>query len=78
MFIEGGSVRFDLTFFGFHEVNFPLTEQNIDNLLAEIKKQMLNPYDYGTSQEHVNYYRLYRISGSVDYFERKKKIQNEG
>jgi hypothetical protein len=55
-----------------------LTEQNIDNLLAEIKKQMLNPYDYGTSQEHVNYYRLYRISGSVDYFEKKKKIQNEG
>lgn len=78
MFIEGGSVRFDLTFFGFHDSNFPLTEQNIDDILARIKQQLTKPYDFGTSQEFQNMYRLYRITGHIDYFEGKKKVQNEG
>lgn len=75
MFIEGGSVRFDLTFFGFHDSNFPLTEQNIDDILARIKAQLMKPYDFGTNSEYQNMYRLYRISGNMDFYERKVKVQ---
>lgn len=78
MFINGGSVRFDLTFFGFDDVNFPLSEQNIDLILNEVKKQLLKPHDYGATQEYTNEFRHYRISGRMDFGTQKKVIKREG